>query len=144
MKIIKKENEQVVPSTFPFRTKCEYCNTELEIDESDVYIGSYGFYDYVCPCCKMKNELDEGIDLTKDNLQFPIHYYSFKDGKNISGVEINKWVKQCIEYLENHKDEYIYYIGTRNTKVFVQKVEGDNTYSITVCKGYYGVEITIE
>lgn len=29
MKIIKKENEQIKPSIFPFITKCEYCGTEL-------------------------------------------------------------------------------------------------------------------
>src|SRR5574344_1281366 len=94
MKIIKKENEQIVPSIFPFRTECEYCNTELELDESDVHIGSYGLYDYICPCCKMKNTIDDGIDLTKDNLQFPIHYYSFKDGKDIPDEKKNKVQKK--------------------------------------------------
>jgi hypothetical protein len=144
MKIIKKENEQVVPSIFPFRTECEYCNTELELDESDAHIGSYGLYDYVCPCCKMKNELDDGINLNKDNLQFPIHYYSFKDGKNISDEEIDKWVKQGIKYLEEHTDEYSWSVGTGDSKVFVQKFDEDNEYSITVCKGYYEVEIPIK
>ena len=144
MKIIKKENEQIKPSIFPFRIKCEYCDTELELDESDVHIGSYGLYDYVCPCCKMKNKLDEGIELNKNNLQFPIHYYSFENGKEVNDEEIDKWVKKGIEYLEEHTDEYLYCTGTGNSKVFVQKLEGDNVYSITVCKNYYEVEIPIE
>ena len=144
MKIIKKENEQIVPSIFPFRTECEYCNTELELDESDAHIGSYGLYDYVCPCCEMKNKLDDGIDLNKDNLQFPVHYYSFENGNEVQDEKIDKWVKKGIEYLEEHTDEYLYCTGTGNSKVFVQKLEGDNVYSITVCRDYYEVEIPIK
>ena len=143
MKIIKKETEST-PSIFPFRTSCEYCDTELELDESDVHISSYGLYDYICPCCNMKNKLDEGIDLNKDNLQFPIHYYSFENGKEVQDEKIDKWVKKGIEYLEEHTDEYLYCTGTGNSKVFVQKFDGDNEYSITVCKNYYEVEIPIE
>ena len=144
MKIIKKENGQIKPSIFPFITKCEYCGTELELDESDVHIGSYGLYDYICPCCNMKNKLDEGIDLNKDNLQFPIHYYSFENGKEVQDEKIDKWVKKGIEYLEEHTDEYLYCTGTGNSKVFVQKLEGDNVYSITMCRDYYEVEIPIK
>ena len=143
MKIIKK-NEQIKPSIFPFITKCEYCDTELELDESDVHIGFYGLYDYICPCCNKKNELDEGIELNKNNLQFPIHYYSFENGKEINDEEINKWVKRGIEYLEEHTDEYLWFTGTGDSKVFVQKLDGDNEYSITVCKNYYEVEIPIK
>jgi hypothetical protein len=143
MKIIKKETESV-PSIFPIRTKCKYCNTELEVEESDAHIGSYGLYDYICPCCKTKNELDDGIDLNKDNLQFPIHYYSFKNGKEVQDEEIDKWVKKGIKYLEEHTNEDLWHTGTGDSKVFVQKFDGDNEYSITVCKGYYEVEIPIE
>ena len=92
----------------------------------------------------MKNTIDDWIDLTKDNLQFLIHYYSFNDGKDIPDEKINKWVKMCIEKLEEDKEAYISWTGTGNTKVFVQKFEEDNSYSITVCKGYYEVEIPIE
>ena len=143
MKIIKKETKSV-PSIFPIRTKCEYCNTELEVEESDTHIGSYGLYDYICPCCDIKNELDEGINLNKDNLQFPIHYYSFENGKEVQDEEINKWVKKGIKHLEEHTNEDLWHTGTGNTKVFVQKFEEDNKYSITICKGYYEVEIPIE
>ena len=92
----------------------------------------------------MKNKLDEGIDLNKDNLQFPIHYYSFENGKEVNDEEINKWVKQGIEYLEEHIDEYLWFTGTGDSKVFVQKFDGDNEYSITVCKNYYEIEIPIK
>ena len=143
MKIIKKETESV-PSIFPIKTKCEYYNAELEVDKEDVHIGEYGLYEYICPCCNIKNTIDDGIDLTKDNLQFPIHYYSFNDGKDISDEKINKWVKECIEKLEEDKESYISWTGTGNTKVFVQKFEEDNEYSITICKGYYEVEIPIK
>ena len=67
-----------------------------------------------------------------------------KNGKEVNDEEINKWVKQGIEYLEEHIDEYLWFTGTGNSKVFVQKLEGDNVYSITVCKNYYEVEIPIK
>src|SRR5574344_224645 len=143
MKIIKNETKSI-PSIFPIKAKCEYCNAELEVDKEDAHIGEYGLYDYIYPCCNMKNTIDDGIDLTKDNLQFPIHYYSFNDGKDIPDEKINKWVKVCIEKLEEDKESYISWTGTGNTKVFVQKFEKDNEYSITVCKGYYEVEIPIK
>ena len=53
-------------------------------------------------------------------------------------------LRQQIEYLEEHIDEYLWFTGTGDSKVFVQKFDGDNEYSITVCKNYYEVEIPIK
>ena len=37
--------------------KCKYCNSILEVDESDLNINSnYEIY-YICPICYMKNTL---------------------------------------------------------------------------------------
>jgi hypothetical protein len=52
-------------------------------------------------CCGEEIEIDDGIDLTSENLRFPQHYYSFENGKDLSNDEIDKYVKECINALRN-------------------------------------------
>ena len=82
---VKEEN-----TMFPLKIKCSQCDSELEIVEEDTHIGWMGARFIRCPCCgeeAMVHELD-GITITKDNLEFPVHFIRTAKGlRNV--VEVN-------------------------------------------------------
>ena len=139
MKIISKgQNEK----EFPQNVTCEYCGTELEIDKEDISIGIAGAWEYICPCCKKINQLDNYDEITKDNLNFPQHYFYFGNGKDVNNNTINKWVQQCVNYLNDNPTEDTESMSSGNTIVTVSRIyetdnEEDEEYYIVVSKNYY-------
>ena len=121
---------------------CEHCGSELEVEDDDIQVGTHGMGYVVCPCCGEETYSDELADyfpLTKDNVEFPTHYYSFNKAVNIDDDTINKLVKECIERFDaNDENDWVRYTGSGDTMVFVFKLfEGDKEYDVYVCKNYY-------
>lgn len=120
---------------------CENCNSELEVTDDDISVGTYGMGYVVCPCCDEKTYPDEFADrfpLTKDNLVFPLHYSSSSNGVPIDDDTINKWVRECIDkFDENDENDWVRFVGSGDTMVIVFKMAGDEEYDIYVCKNYY-------
>lgn len=145
MKIIKNNttNEKETNSKFPIKVVCEHCGSEIELEERDVEVGANGCYYFNCPCCKEMSYIDNGIELTVDNLNFPQHYYDFSNGRNISNEEINQYVKICIDSLRNSTDKNLYHVstGTGDTAVHVNRYDDDEALCVQVAKGYYEVHI---
>ena len=139
---VKEENIAM----FPLKIKCSECDSELEITEEDTHIGWMGARFITCPCCGEESMVDEldGITLTKDNVEFPTHYYSFNKAVNIDDDTINKWVKECIERFDpNDENDWVRYIGSGDTMVFVFKFDEDTGYNVYVCKNCYETFIPI-
>ena len=90
---VKEENIAM----FPLKIKCSECDSELEITEEDTHIGWMGARFINCPCCgevAMVDEL-EGITLTKDNLEFPVHFNRTAKGlRNVVEVNSNEIIKE--------------------------------------------------
>ena len=84
------------------------------------------------------------IELTKDNLHFPQHYYNFNNGKDVTYEWIDEQVRKGLEYLENNPTEDFIELGTGNTNICITKYEGDEEYRVVVSKGYYDANIPIE
>jgi hypothetical protein len=76
---------------------------------------------------------------TVDNIEFPKHFN--KKGKNggnaveISDKEINKYIKECINWLEKNPNESFIYIGIGDS--FVVVFNHENEYYILVAKNYF-------
>lgn len=148
MKIIKNNymsTDSVVRKPI-WHITCAKCNSELIAEEEDTYIGALGCRYVKCPCCGEENMLDDGITLTKDNLSFPKHYFSFKNGVKLSNKEVDKYVKECIEALRNSTDNNFYatQTGTGDTHVFVFKYDGDEEYFVYVGRGGYVTQVPFE
>lgn len=151
MKVIKnnyinKEHMDVqIPKTLII--KCDRCGSELEITEEDTYIGAYGAVYAICPCCNEDTMVDEfeGIILTKDNIEFPIHFHrTHKDLKGVKEVEpeeINKDIKKAIEYFRGNKDEHSWYTSTGDMFLSVYRYPGDEEYFVMVAKDFYETNI---
>lgn len=153
MKIIKN-NYNKTHSVFnakhtshSWRRFCDNCNSEFLVDEEDTYIGALGCRYVRCPCCGWEdNVLDDGITLTSENLSFPTHYFSFKDGVKLTNKVVDEYVKECIEALRNstNKNFYATHTGTGDTHVFVFKYDGDEEYYVYVGKGGYETQVPFE
>lgn len=140
MKIIK--NNQV-NSEYPKRIECDYCKSVLEIDKSDLKVGAFGVYEFVCPICKKTNSIDDGVEITIDNLKFPDHFYSSKNGLDRSPDEIKDEIRRGIQYFRKYPEEYFWFTESGNTQICIRNCseDGDSYYAITVTKDYYSIDL---
>ena len=144
MKIIKNNKQTQIK--YPMRVICYNCESELEIEEQDTHVGYPGAMYFTCPVCGeeiMIEELD-GITLTKDNIEFPQHFYYFGNGVDLTSEEIRKYINDAIKYFRKNPDSFCYTTGTGNTGILVQNFSGDYEYHIVVTKDFYDVEIPYE
>ena len=97
---VKEENIAM----FPLKIKCSECDSELEITEKDTHIGWLGAKYITCPCCGEESMVDEleGITLTKDNLEFSVHFNRTTNGLRhvveANADEIIKEIQRVITY----------------------------------------------
>jgi hypothetical protein len=78
----------------------------------------------------------------KLDMEIPQYPYEFVDSDaygNIDDNEINKWIHECIAYLEYHRDCNYRFISCANTYVFVQRYfigDEEYNYEVIVAKNY--------
>ena len=132
-------------------TFCDHCDSELEVSEEDTHIGWLGAAFVKCPCCGQESMVDEleGITLTKDNIEFPVHFNRTKVGlRHITEVyneEIIKEIKRGIESLRASTDNDGYwYTRYGDLFVIVFKDGGDQEYYVLVTKDFYETYIPFE
>lgn len=132
----KKEEKKI------YNTICDECQTELEFEESDTYIGGYGGRELICPECGQKIYIDEleGIDLDENNIEFPVHFIHTSDRAiNINDDEIQKWVRECLNGAKDAPDGGFSIIASGDTVVIALKFT--DVYDIYVAKKYYECSI---
>lgn len=142
---VKEEN-----TMFPLKIKCSQCDSEIEIVEEDTHIGWMGARFISCPCCgeeAMVDELD-GITLTKDNLEFPVHFNRTTKGlRNVVEVnsdEIINGIKKAITYFRENKEEWNWYTSYGDLFLSVYRHPGDEEYFVMVTKDFYETYIPFE
>ena len=129
-----------------YKVKCD-CGAELEVEEEDIKIGTYGMGYVMCPCCQNEYYNEEWADmliLDKYNLEYPTHYEDFSNDIDVENEKINAMVKYCIEKLEKDKEEFVSFRMCENTAIFVFRFEDDNEYNVYVCKNYQETFIPIK
>lgn len=68
--------------------------------------------------------------------KYPDDFYDFSDGINIGDSQINRWIKEAIEDLENNSYDYASR-ASGNMHVHVRRIdEPDTEYEITVSSRY--------
>lgn len=138
----KNDNED----KYPMVITCNNCGSDFEIEHDDTYIGTLGCRYVKCPCCDYSNMIDDGIQLTKDNLKFPDHYFWYGNGVVLSNKKTDECVRECIEALRNSKDKYFYATqgGTGDTHVFVFRRDADEEYIVYVGKNGFETNVPFE
>ena len=101
MKVIGQKVKEV-QSMWPKRVFCDECYAELEIEESDVFVGEFGCHLFKCPCCGREVAID-GIerDTPPTFKQTFWHTYADKsnDTKHIEDDEVQKMINSCVSDL---------------------------------------------
>ena len=144
----KEVKEEKIPDVLIIH--CNECDSELEITENDTHIGWLGARFITCPCCGEESMVDEleGITLTKDNLEFPVHFNRTMSGlRNVIEIGANKIIKEiqdAIMFLRAHKDMDYKYVSYGDLFVIVFRYEGDENYFVLVTKDFYEVDIPFE
>lgn len=122
---------------------CEHCNSVFEFDETDIKYNTDGEKVVRCPCCNRICYVGYDED-EKELPKFPNDFYCFNRGVDIKDDEINKWIKQCIDNLDNdptNKNGGFEYICSGNTFVAVFKHADDDEYYCIVAKNYFDYTI---
>lgn len=136
MEIIKDNYSKTETKVVSDNYTCEKCQSVLNVSASDIKIGQYGMYQWTCPLCNNQNYVDEGIELTANNIEFPTHFATYKNGKQINNNELNKWVKECITNINKDCDYSMHASG--NSFVLAYKSNEETEVSVIVCdNGYY-------
>lgn len=146
----KREQVEEAIKTYPRKLICDTCGSKLEYEEKDMRIGALGCVFVDCPCCGRDNMIDEeeGITLTKDNVEFPMHF--FHTSKETGAIdccnnkEIKKYIREAIKYFREHKNEHDWFTCTGNLYIDVSRWEGDENYWVVVSNNYYDTYIPFE
>ena len=129
-------------SMWPKRVFCDECQAELEIEESDVFVGEFGCYLFKCPCCGRKVALD-GIerDTPPTFRKTFFHYSVTKEGtvpfKHIPDNEVQEMIDKCVHRLISEDVEVGEYTmeAIGDTAVYAFKYE--DCMDIIVTQDYY-------
>ncbi len=149
----KKDEHVNVKNDYPKKIVCECCNSELEYEESDIYIGAFGCAYIDCPLCGSDNPINDEkmeLTLTKDNIEFPTHFWHTSTETGAVDCCNNEEVKACINAAINYfrrnknEDDYHWFSETGNLHVEVIRLNGDESYEILVTKDYYSTSIPFE
>ena len=145
------EAKKTIVRPYPREWICEDCDSELSYEENDLTMGALGCVYLRCPCCGYENVIEDNenvIDLTKDNVEFPTHF--FHTSKEMGAKECcnNTNVKECIqraiEYFRRNKEEYQWYTQTGDMYLNVNRYDGDESYEVIVSNNYYNTYIPFE
>ena len=101
MKVIGQKIKDA-QSMWPKRVFCDECYAELEIEESDVFVGEFGCYLFECPCCGRKVAID-GIERdtppTFRKTFWHTHVGKSNNTVHIEDNEIQKMIDECVHNL---------------------------------------------
>ena len=139
MKVISQKVKDA-QSVWPKRVFCDECQAELEIEESDVFVGEFGCYLSECPCCGHKVAID---DIERDTppkfKQTFLHTHVDKSNgtKHIEDDEIQQMINHCVSNLVSDDVEAGEFSmqGYGDTVVYAFKYE--DCIEILVTQDYY-------
>ena len=141
MKVISQKVKEA-QSMWPKRVFCDACYAELEVEESDVFVGEFGCHLFECPCCGRKVAID-GIerDTPPTFRKTFFHYSVTKEGtvpfKHIPDNEVQEMIDKCVHRLVSEDVEVGEYTmeAIGDTAVYAFKYE--DFIEIIVTQDYY-------
>ena len=139
MKVIGQKVKEA-QSMWPKRVFCDECYAELEVEESDVFVGEFGCHLFKCPCCGREVAID-GIDRdtppTFKQTFWHTHVGKSNNTVHIEDNEIQKMIDECVHNLISDDVEPGEFSmqGTGDTVVYAFKYV--DCIEILVTQDYY-------
>ena len=141
MKVINQKVKDA-QSMWPKRVFCDECYAELEVEESDVFVGEFGCHLFKCPCCGREVALDDiERDMKPTFRKTFFHYSVTKEGtvpfKHIPDNEVQEMIDKCVHRLISEDVEVGEYTmeAIGDTAVYAFKYE--DCIEIIVTQDYY-------
>ena len=123
------------------RVECEWCKALLEYEPEDLEYKELGCAYVKCPLCHKESMVDEEINLTPENIEFPKHFHHFhqsvEGAKHISIGEIYNQVRLGMQYLKNNPNEYLWYTMTGDTLIWVSTEDESDMYDFGFTQDFY-------
>lgn len=149
---VNKELNSKQYEPYPRLCVCEECLSELEYEESDLTMGYLGCAYLECPLCGCVNMMEDNehtITLTKDNIEFPVHFTHCCEENGAINVftkeNIKTYINQAIDYFRKNKNEDDYIIETGNLHMVVFRCDSDDKeYYVVTTNNYYSTYIPFE
>lgn len=134
MRIVNKKVDS--GTGLPMLTECSNCETELEIEKSDISYGALGIGYIVCPVCGERHYIDgEDITIRPSTILYPTHFIKV-NGVAISDDDIQEAVRFVYKVLEESLDD-IYHESTSIGDTVVIGLKIAKEIQIYVAKNYY-------
>ena len=137
MQIVENNFNKSKQTEVPKVYTCEHCKSKIRLEESDKVVGEYGLKNFHCPCCNKENCIDEGINLTKDNIEYPLHFHiSNKDFDlgNVNNEKITQEIRRMCNMLWENIDMQYTFTQAYGVTIFVLNMAGEGVYDIYVCR----------
>ena len=139
MKVISQKIKDA-QSMWPKRVFCDECQAELEVEESDVFVGEFGCYLFKCPCCGREVVIDDTERDTPPTFR-KIFWHTYVDKSNntkhIEDDEVQRMINHCVNNLipEDVEAGEFSMQGYGDTVVYAFKYE--DCIEILVTQDYY-------
>ena len=139
MKVISQKVKEA-QSMWPKRVFCDECSAELEVEESDVFVGEFGCHLFKCPCCGREVAVD-GIERdtppTFKQTFWHTHVGKSNNTVHIEDDEVQQMIDKCVSNLISDDVEAGEFSvqGTGDTVVYAFKYE--DCIEILVTQDYY-------
>lgn len=102
---------------------CDHCGNEIYPSRDGV--GVYGLYYTICPKCGGHTYIDDGIDVTTENIK-PEHFSSFGEYViHVEFSEIKKWIADGVNYLKRNPSEHMWYRMSGDAFIMITKEEDE-------------------
>ena len=125
-----------------YKVKCDECGAQLELEESDTYVGPYGCNYVDCPECgyDILVEAIPDVGLTEHNIEFPKHFRKTSaTAINIGDSTLQEWIRECLEKIKQDDAGDHWMMASGNAVVIILKFEDE--YEIYVAKDYWECSI---
>ena len=131
-----------------YERDCPRCNSKFAFSFGDLKMDSVTLSHYLeCPCCGFSiplnsEKVDDEETPTINTVQYPKDFFSYADGVSIKNNEINKWVKECVNDLDDDTSYSLRASG--DTVVFAYKSDEDvSEATVVVAKNYHETDVKI-
>ena len=131
-----------------YERDCPRCNSKFAFSFGDLKMDSVTLSHYLeCPCCGFSiplnsEKVDDEETPTINTVQYPKDFFSYADGVSIKDNEINKWVKECVNDLDDDTSYSLRASG--DTVVFAYKSDEDvSEATVIVAKKYQETDVKI-
>ena len=124
-----------------YEITCPHCKSKLSYTFDDIVSGRFEGEYLHCGACGKEIYLDDEVPAA-ETIQYPKDFFSYSDGVPIKDTEINKWVKECVNDLD---DDTSYSLrATGDTVVFAYKSSEDaSEATVIVAKKYQETDVKI-